>query len=57
MLLKSKKKFLLSLLLTVVLFRFVISKAGFEFPYQDDATGHPTPQRLFITVRGGFKKK
>lgn len=51
LLLRKKSKFLLSLLVGIILFRFVFSNAGFEFPYQDESTGNPTPQRLFVTVK------
>lgn len=49
LLLRTKTKLLVSLLIGIVLFRFVISSVGFEFPYHDDSHGNPTPQRLFVT--------
>lgn len=49
LLLRTRSRFFVSLVVGIILFRFVISNAGFEFPYQDDSRGNPTPQRLFIT--------
>lgn len=54
LLLRTKKTFLWTLLIGIVLFRFVPGFLGSDFPYRDDYNRNPTPQRLFIAVRISF---